>query len=143
MRDKIRGLCPICLQRLKDADSILSVQEREERDKCEWQQNQESHHHLQYLRYYVDERDSFRNVMVQDYLKSLEQESEFVKHKVSVADHTRKHWKDLHLSFLNRTQGFTSPDGPLGLDLLPAQTIQITALDFHPALHQDTDQEIV
>jgi hypothetical protein len=74
----LRGLCPVCLQRLKDADSLLTVQERKERDKRERQQNQERHHHLQYLRYYVDERDSFRNVMVQDYLKSLEQDSDFV-----------------------------------------------------------------
>jgi hypothetical protein len=75
---RLRGLCPVCLQRLKDADSILSVQEREARDTRERRLNQERHHHLQYLRYYVDQRDSFRNVMVQDYLKSLEQESDFV-----------------------------------------------------------------
>jgi hypothetical protein len=69
---RLRGVCPGCLQRLKDEDIHLTAHERVERDAREWQQGCGSGHHLQYLRFYVSERDSYRNELVQEYLKSLE-----------------------------------------------------------------------
>jgi hypothetical protein len=56
---RLRGACPSCLEHLKTNASP---------DTCNDGRDDELH--LQYLRYFVNERDAFRNPLVQEYLRS-------------------------------------------------------------------------